>query len=106
MKKKIILLVLLIVLGGIIFSYGRVELLTVLYAEEFENMNPNMLEDISYYKVFDYNDESAEVLYVCSNSVTILVCYEKESDMWKETQWECIWSASGSADGFLWPFYR
>lgn len=106
MKKKIYFIIIIILLLIIIFPYIKVELLTMYASEQFQCSSFEMIDDISYCKVMKYRAEYAEVLYVCKGKATILVKYEKVSDEWEEKSWECIWSSSGSADGFTWPFYR
>lgn len=108
-KKKIIIVV--CILFVIFFPYLKVELLTLIHGEMFEcSAFPSefpMVDDISYCKVMQYKEEKAQVLYVSKGSVTILVYYKKDNnDNWVVHDWKCVWSSTGSADGFIWPFYR
>ncbi len=32
--------------------------------------------------------------------------YNNDTSKWEDFKWECIWSRSGSADGFIWPYGR
>lgn len=106
MNKKVKILIVCILM--IIFlPYLNVELLTFRYGKDFELKEYNMVTGISYCKVMKYRKNYAEVLYVCKGEATILVKYERDdSGEWVDNYWECIWSASGSADEFIWPYYR
>lgn len=91
----------------VFFPYLNVELLSLRYGELFECTEFEMVDDISYCKVMRYEKEQAQVLYVCKDKLSILVEYEKDNDdEWKAINWKCVWSSSGTADGFIWPFYR
>lgn len=106
MKKKICIIVAIILILIIAVPYIKVEFLTMYASEQFERSSFEMVDNISYCKVMKYQSEYAEVLYVCKGKATILVKYEKISDEWKEKSWQCIWSATGTADEFIWPYYR
>lgn len=106
MKKKITILF-ICVIGLIFLPYLKVEILTFRYGKDFERTEYNMITDISYCKVMNYKKNYAEVLYVCKGELTIIVKYERnDNGEWVDRYWDCIWSASGSADNFIWPFYR
>lgn len=108
MKKKIIYIIILACfLVFAILPYLKVEILTLRYGKDFERKEYNMITSISYCKVMEYRKNYAEVLYVSKGKATIIVKYERDDNgEWVDSYWECIWSSSGSADGFIWPFYR
>ena len=91
----------------VFFPYIKAELLTFKYGNEFENMElqTNMLTKSEYYKVISYCNETAEVFYV-SGSGDLLTFKKDKSGNWKLSEWKTIWSDSGSADGFMWPYYH
>ena len=35
-----------------------------------------------------------------------ILTYKKENGSWYFDRWETVWSRSGSADGFVWPYIR
>lgn len=34
-----------------------------------------------------------------------VLSFEKVDNNWKETNWDTIWSASGSASDVIWPYW-
>ena len=109
MKTKYIMkTIFIIAIIIIVFPYIKVEIHTYMYADEFKNIiNENsMLKDYSYYKVMKYKKHSAEVVCVAKeHSACFLIYYEKKENNWYLADWKCIWSKSGTADGFIWSFY-
>lgn len=107
-KKSILIIILcLFFLLVIFFPYIKAEILTIKYGDEFEGLQKqtNMLYEVEYYKVIKYSCDTAEVFYI-SNSGDLLT-FEKDSDgAWKYSRWETIWSNSGSASDFMWPYYH
>ena len=101
-KIGIILVLLLI----ITFPYIKAEYLTIRYGHEFIGLESqtNMLNSSRYHKVFNYSDTTATVFYVSDSGD--LIAFVKNEGVWKLKKWETIWSKSGSADGFIWPYYR
>ncbi len=107
-KKVIIIpLLILIILFLVFFPYMKAEYLTLKYGYEFENLQrqTNMLSEVRYYKVLSYSDEVAEVFYV-SDTGDLITFKKSEENIWTYTEWKTIWSNSGSADGFVWPYYH
>lgn len=111
-SKKIIFIVLTIVVFLIIWifsPYIKAEILTYKYGEMFEEeyMQTNMIDEIEYYKVVDYSDTMAKVLYVEKNHITgNLIVFTKDNNNWKLLLWKAVWSTTGSADEFMWPYYK
>ena len=103
MKKKLVLVVIILF---ICFSYGKVEFLSLKYSDLFKNNHNNMIQNVDYCKVLKYGNDKAEVLFISDNHGNKdIVFYEKIDDIWTETCWKTVWSSSGTADGFIWPFY-
>ena len=107
-KKTLVLIGILIVMALILFfPYVKSGILTVQYGEEFEGLQKqtNMLSDSDYLRVISYSDNMAEVFYV-SNSGDLLTFEKDEEGNWKYIKWKTVWSNSGSASEFMWPYYR
>lgn len=98
------------ILGVLIIPYIKVEILTYLYGKEFDGLDKqtNMLVGSEYYKVFSYDSKHfARVYYIDKDHTSRnLITFTKEDGAWKLYQWDTIWSSSGSADSFMWPYYR
>ena len=89
----------------------KAEVLTILIGNEFATgyLQTNMIFDIEYYRVVDYSEAYAEVFYVEKNHETghLINFYRKIVDQeWVMIDWDTIWSKTGSASGFMWPYYR
>ena len=135
MRKKykivfIISIILLILILLIFRPYYSVNSLTKKYASEFSELyrDNGFYEGIEYFKVLKYrneqvvikclsneklkntldnlNDDYAVVLYVEENhSSSSLYIFYDEDGQWKLLDWYLVWSNSGTADGFMWPYY-
>ena len=111
--KRIAIMVLMIavmlVLLWWIGSLVKCEVLTNRYGIEFQELykDNTMLNEIDYLKVLGYTSDTARIYYVAKDrsSGNILV-FNKENDKWSCTSWKTVWSKSGSADGFVWPYIR
>lgn len=110
MKKPLVII--LISLACPILIWGasliKCEVLTYQHGEEFMTLyqQTNMLEDQKYYKVLDYSDATARVYYVSVNRAGNVLSFTKKNGSWELDKWETVWSKSGSADGFIWPYLR
>ena len=109
-KRIFLIMVICILLIVLLFPYIKVEILTIQHKSEFNNLyeSNGMLKEIEYFKVMNYSKKSAEVYYVSKGKKAGLL-YEfikDEKDVWQLEQWDVVWSASGSADNFIWPYYR
>ena len=134
MKKRIlwsVLVIMAVILAAFLSRpYFQVERLTKKYGLEFEERykDNGYCESIDYLKVFKYHDESVDisyldnrklknrlnnlgedyalVLYIEDNhSFAELYVFHDEGDRWVLSEWNTIWSYSGSADSFMWPYY-
>lgn len=111
-KAKIILSVLIIIIILPLAVWGvsllKCEILTSLHGEEFTEVyrENTMMGDIEYLKVLDYSDSSARVYYVSHDYLSgDVLTFSNENGEWKYESWErTVWSKTGSADGFLWPY--
>lgn len=124
----VIIITLLIVC--LFIPYFVADNLTKKYGEEFSNLysENGFYSNIEYLRVLQYRDKKvniyyldndrlkkeltslsndyAVVLYIEENhsSASLFIFYD-EGGQWKLSNWNLIWSTSGSADGFMWPYY-
>lgn len=108
-KKLIIvlspLLIFLLIWG---VSLAKCEILTMMHRNEFNEAykSNTMLGETEYCKVIDYSEDRARVYYVSSNcSGGDVLTFTKENGEWKYENWDTIWSTTGSADDFIWPYW-
>jgi hypothetical protein len=111
MKKfrVVIIGVVICILIILVVPYLRVEVLTWKHGTEFETLykSSNILDDIDYFKVMNYSDTSARVYYVAKNRARAdLFTFVQKDGQWVLDKWKTIWSKTGSADDFIWPYYR
>ncbi|MBQ7936615.1 MAG: hypothetical protein IJ333_09780 [Clostridia bacterium] len=105
-RKMILAVLIIIVLFVLALPYIRVEYLTFRYGTEFAQLEQqtNMLHDSRYLKVFEYSEDEATVFY--ASNTGDMITFVKDGDTWKLETWKTIWSKTGSADEFVWPYYR
>jgi len=110
--RKIILLITLIIVGGFIsywiFSLVRCEILTLKYGNEFIGLElqNTMLDPADNLKILSYSGDTAKVYYKDKNIGNILE-FNKSNETWLYIRWvDTVWSKQGSADGFIWPYFR
>lgn len=111
MKKRIIIVAVVVISCFALFwigSFIRCEILTAQHAQEFSELYKltNMINKIDYLKVMEYSEDNARVYYVTKNSFGNMITFVKQDNHWDMVNWETIWSASGSADGVVWPYIR
>ncbi len=109
MKKFLLIILAVIFLVFICFwfaSYYKYETLTNKYGAPFAELykETNMIDEIDYYKVMEYSENNATVYYVTRNAYGNLMYFEKKADQWELKSWITVWSSSGSASGFMWPY--
>lgn len=110
MKKMIIIVIILVSLFVLLWigTLIKCEMLTNEHRYEFVDLykRTNMINDVDYLKVLDYSDNSAQVYYVKKDSFGILITFNREKNEWFVEDWTTVWSKTGSADGFLFPYIR
>lgn len=91
-----------------IASLLRCEWLTARYKEEFSPLyaQTGMLGAADSVKVLRYEETRAEVYYVSRGRAGSVVTFARREDLWTMERWRAVWSTSGSADGFVWPYVR
>lgn len=109
-KKGYIVLIIVVLL--LLVPYIKVELHTVLFGGQFRSLYDasGWIEDFRYFKVMKYNDSYADVLYVAESeqarsTATFLYHFQKDKGQWELESWECLWSRSGNAEKFFYPYY-
>lgn len=87
------------------YPYAHNELLTWKYGKEFIGLqeSTNMIGEVEFLKVLAYSNNSARVYYV-GNSGNIL-SFIKNNNVWQMKSWDTIWSETGSAEAFIWPYF-
>ncbi|MBR1702883.1 MAG: hypothetical protein IJ716_13200 [Lachnospiraceae bacterium] len=131
--KTIVLFIIILMLSIVCYlsiPYFKIQKLTQKYGAEFENLygENGFYDGIEYLKILQYRDEKADiyyleddhlreelknlddkyavVLYVEENhSSEAVYIFEDKGGQWKMVEWNLIWSYSGSADSFMWPYY-
>jgi len=105
MVKRIILITIIVIAVFVLYSYGKVEVLTWRHGDEFRDgyKQTQMINRIEYLKVINYSDTSAKVLYVGQSAN--YVWFKRQNDEWVMETWGTVWSKEGSADGLTWPPY-
>ena len=107
---KCCICVLLIAIGvfwGV--SIIRCEYLTAKYGFQFGDLyseHTSLSHD--YLKILDYSDNKAVVYYVERGEGGDVLCFERETGEsdWHFVCWRTIWSRTGSASEFVWPYIR
>ena len=112
-KRMILLLILVLLLEPWMLSLIRCEILTAKYAdaEMLKAIDAHGMTDAaaalkvleykpySYCKVYAKSDESGNVFI-------LRYAFEDEKPDWEVIVWDTVWSKTGSADGFIWPYIR
>ena len=103
--KRTVVIVLLVLL---ILPYLFVEINTVLYKDEFEQLYTQAWEitDDNYCKVFYKRKNKSKVFYATDTST--FMCYfvwENADEEWALDKCDVLWSEHGSASDFSFPFY-
>jgi hypothetical protein len=111
--KRISIIALVMVIAFPIFIWGaaitRCEILSFQHWKEFEGLgekSTNMISKAETVKVLEYNNMSARIYYKNYYGGNILR-FIKQDEKWVFTKWEkTVWSRTGSADDFIWPYIR
>ncbi|MBE6599229.1 MAG: hypothetical protein E7638_07295 [Ruminococcaceae bacterium] len=110
MKKrtKICLVTVKLIILAVLFSpYIRAEYLTFVYGKQFAGLEQqtNILNPARYFRVLAYSETEATVFYV-SDTGDLMTFVKDANGEWERAEWKTIWSTTGSADEFMWPYYR
>ena len=112
--KKIarLCLILFIILEPWIVTLIHCEILSAKYYDEslLEACNTNGMVEVDTIKILDYKPFSYCKVYGKStdtgNIFILLYDHENDDTEWEVVHWDTVWSKSGSADGFVWPYIR
>ena len=112
-KNSIKILSFAIILTGIVcwlLAFIRCEYLTVRYGEQFADAyrEHTMIAKPDYLKILRYTENYAEVYYVKKGAGGNVLSFGRTDAQgeWFFVEWETIWSRSGSASDFVWPYIR
>lgn len=110
-KKSLSVICILIGLCVIfwILSIIHCEVLTLQRSAEFENLwqENTMLSEPDSIKVLEYSDTYAKIYHrSIEGGATLEFSRTDSQSEWEFLYWDTIWSRSGSADGFIWPYIR
>jgi hypothetical protein len=64
-----------------------------------------MLTQAKIIKVLNYSEEIATIYYKGESGGDILE-FRRENNIWVLNRWVTVWSRQGSADDFMWPYFR
>jgi len=92
-----------------IVSLIKLEFLTWQHGAKFpypENIS-SMCGEMDFAKVLELTDANARIYYVSgSHNVGNTATFICRGDNWEYERWErTIWSTTGSADDFVWPYW-
>lgn len=86
--------------------------MTVAYINEFEHIN--LVKIASKKKILTIDNNYAEIYCVHTAKYKddsykngSIYSFEKKNNEWVSLEpFNCIWSERGTADGFIWPYFR
>ena len=88
----------------------KCEILTFQHGKEFVEVYKEnaMMGEIDGLKVLNYSDKFARVYFISKNRMSgDVLTFTRNSEKWTYESWEqTVWSKTGSADGFVWPYIR
>lgn len=88
----------------------KIELFTIKYGKQFENL-PAITEEVGsceYFKVIDYSETDAYLYYITSyepNPIGFIVHLKYYDNVWNYHSDYAVWSTMGSADEAIWPYW-
>ncbi len=84
-----------------------VEIRTAHYGDQFQDgyLQTRMLPKPDKLYVLSYSESRAKVYYVSDGGGNVL-SFVKSRDAWHMFSWDTIWSSSGSASGYIWPYFH
>lgn len=112
MKKFLIRLCVFFIIAFFVvwgISILKCEIETYRYGWQFEDIyqGHTMIGEIDCLKILNYTNTNARVYYVSKDhSGGDVLEFYRENDGWCFDNWNTVWSKSGSADGFIWPYIR
>ncbi|MGM9551128.1 MAG: hypothetical protein ACI3XA_02620 [Clostridia bacterium] len=104
-----------ILFAFVLFWFGSIavcEYNTYKYGEIFRNIKIHDISGERYLKdekvkILKYHKDSAEVYAVWEGGVGSIYYFKRDnSNNWMFDYWDGIWSKTGNADGFVWPYIR
>ena len=109
--KNLFFVVMLILVLVWLFAVIKCEADTYKFKAELPKTYYDVYGEETYNKVkVLYINNCYACVYAKNNDYGNLYHLMKKCDedktMWEEFDWECVWSRSGSADGFVWPYGR
>lgn len=108
--KNVVLLLLVIFLCIWLGAVAKCEYLTIRYGDQFQDAyrKYTMLSRPDYMKILEYGDDRAVVYYVKRGAGGDTLIFERDDEQsdWEFISWITVWSRSGSADDFVWPYIR
>ena len=107
--KYVMVFIAICLLGYWMGSFMKCEVLTKKYGHQFEAFTDAVgPTEIRYCKVLNYNKRLfAEVYYVEKDrEFGYIKVFIFKHDRWVPIGWDAVWSRTGSADGFVWPYIR
>ena len=105
--KHIPLIIILAVLAFWLFSILWVEAQTAIHMDEFNYPDDiaSMSGDVDYLKVLKYSDYALVYFVSGDHSVGNTAQFRYINNQWEFYKWnDTVWSKTGSAEGFVWPY--
>lgn len=87
-------------------AIAKCEVITAQHGMEF--MRFEEVSKAEKFKILDYTDDFARIYCISPKRVSGNIhTFAKNNGQWVYNKWERgVWSKSGSADGFVWPYMR
>lgn len=109
-KKFLFFIIAIILVPTLVWvsSLIKCETLTQKYYDDFENAytQNSMLGEMEYFKVLRCDGNTADVYYVSKGMTGAnVLSFENKNGIWTETNWNAIWSDSGSASEVIYPYW-
>ena len=116
-KYKKLILIIACIVGSIpilfwSFEIVKCEYWTDKYGEQFKYSyrEYTMIDNPDYHKILEYSDTEVVVYYVKRGRIgggdTLTFTRPDKDAEWTFVRWDTIWSNSGSASDFVWPYIR
>jgi len=108
LRKVIIALIplclfLILWLGQLVY----IEILTSRHGGEFEGLytQTKMVVGMDSLKVMNYSNDTAKIYYFSSRRAGITINFARQNGDWELESWNTVWSTTGSAGNFMWPYW-